>query len=82
VDSRRSARFSKWIQQCDLMNLGSVSPRFTWRGQKSRGHERVFERLDRGLGNHLLRHKFPDMFIKVLPRVKSGHHSLLNQFLN
>jgi hypothetical protein len=29
VDSRRCARFSKLIQQCDLMDLGSVSPRFT-----------------------------------------------------
>ncbi|KAI9075071.1 hypothetical protein K1719_042969 [Acacia pycnantha] len=47
----RMALFSDWIQQCKLMDLGAVGPRYTWKGPISRGGRHLFERLDRGLAN-------------------------------
>jgi hypothetical protein len=69
VDMRRCLRFCTCIQSCGLIDSGSVVPKFTWRGQECRGYGRVFERLDRGLGNQILRLKFPDMYIKVLLQI-------------
>jgi hypothetical protein len=77
VDMRKCLRFNRWIQDCGLLDLGSVGPKFTWRGHESRGYGRVHERLDRGLGNQLWRLQFPAMCVRVLPRVKSDHHPIL-----
>jgi hypothetical protein len=77
VDMRKCLRFNRWIQDCGLLDLGSVGPKFTWRGHESRGYGRVHERLDRGLGNELWRLQFPAMCVRVLPRVKSDHHPIL-----
>jgi hypothetical protein len=42
------------------------------------GGQRIFERLDRAMGNEEWRLEFPDGFIKVLPRVDfSDHHPIL-----
>lgn len=82
VDMRRCNGFSNWIQNCGLIDFGSVGPKFTWRGPEIGGYGRVFERLDRCLGNHLFRVKFPELIIKVLPRIKSDHHPILVQTHN
>lgn len=63
------------------MDLGSVGPKFTWRGQESRDYGRVSERLDRGFVNQALRLKFPDLSIKVLSGLKSDHHLLLAELV-
>jgi len=82
VDIRRCNMFSNWIQNYGLIDFGSIGPKFTWQGQEIRGYGRVFERLDGGLGNHLFKVKFPELIIKMLPRIKSDHHPILVQTHN
>ena len=74
---RRCLSFNKWVQECRLIDLGSLGPKFTWRGAKNRGYERVFKRLDKGFSNQSFKIQFPELSIHVLPRVKSVHHPLL-----
>lgn len=70
--------FSARINACNLVDLGAVGPRYTWRGQKLTGYSRTYQRLDRALCNDSWRITFPDAFVKVLPRVKfSDHHPIL-----
>jgi hypothetical protein len=81
IDMRRCLRFNKWVQECGLNYLGSLGPKFTWRVAENRGYGRVFERLDRGFSNQSFRIQFPELSIRVLPRVKSDHHPLLADFM-
>ena len=69
------------VQDRGQMDLGSVGPKFTWRGQENRDYGRVSERLDRGFVNQALRLKFPDLSIKVLSGLKSDHHLLLAELV-
>jgi len=81
IDMRRCLRFNKRVQKCGLNYLGSLGPKFTWRVAENRGYGRVFERLDRGFSNQSFRIQFPELSIRVLPRVKSDHHPLLADFM-
>lgn len=74
---RKCLRFGKWEQNCGLIDLDSGGPKYTQREQERRGYKRVYERLDRGFGNHAWRLKFSEAYVKVLPRVKSDHHPIL-----
>lgn len=58
------------------MDLGHVGSRFTWRGQKWQGRERVFKRLDKALCNVKRRLIFHEAIVRVLPKVQSDHHPL------
>ena len=51
VDNQRIYRFAKWVQDCQLIDLGSKGPKFTWRGGVRNGYGRVYERLDRCFSN-------------------------------
>ncbi|MCH86446.1 hypothetical protein A2U01_0007303, partial [Trifolium medium] len=78
VSLRRCNNFRERINACNLMDLGSVGAKFTWRGPIYHGGQRIYERLDRALSNDKWRIQFPDGFVKVLPRVDfSDHHPLL-----
>ncbi|XP_025702516.1 uncharacterized protein [Arachis hypogaea] len=70
-------RFKRWIEDCMLIDRGSVGPKFTWRGPQWENLERVFKRLDRALANADWRIKFHEARVEVLARVKSDHHPLL-----
>ncbi|KAK4258510.1 hypothetical protein QN277_004952 [Acacia crassicarpa] len=50
---RRINWFNNQVRGCGLSDLGSLGPRFTWRGPLLRGCDRLYERLDRALGNNL-----------------------------
>ncbi|PNX88081.1 hypothetical protein L195_g044181, partial [Trifolium pratense] len=57
---------------------GADGPKFTWRGPLYHGGQRIYERLDRALGNDKWRLEFPDGLVKVLPRLEfSDHHPIL-----
>ncbi|KAI9071498.1 hypothetical protein K1719_046541 [Acacia pycnantha] len=43
--------FSDRMRDCNLIDLGAVGPKFTWKGPKLRGQGRLFERLDRVIAN-------------------------------
>jgi ribonuclease HI len=78
ASARKCNIFKERIDMCNLIDLGAVGPKFTWRGPMYHGGQRIFERLDRALGNVKWRLDFPDGYIKVLTRLEfSDHHPIL-----
>jgi hypothetical protein len=55
----------------------SLRPKLTGKGQSREGHGHVYERLDRASGNQAWRLQFPEMRVKVLPRIKFDYHPIL-----
>jgi hypothetical protein len=75
---RKCHKFQDRINVCNLLDLGAMGHKFTWRGPIYHGGQRIYERLDRALGNESWRLKFPDGCVKVLARLDfSDHHPLL-----
>ncbi|MCH80961.1 hypothetical protein A2U01_0001739, partial [Trifolium medium] len=75
---RRCNKFRERISACNLLDLGAMGPKFTWRGPIYHGGQRIYERLDRALCNEKWRLSFPDGYVKVLTRVSfSDHHPIL-----
>lgn len=62
---------------CSLGDLGSIGPRFTWRGAQTNNVDRVLKRLDRAVANQSWRLLFAEATVQVLPRIKSDHHPLI-----
>ncbi|GAU42748.1 hypothetical protein TSUD_77850 [Trifolium subterraneum] len=77
VDIRKCQNFNSWINDCNLLEVTTVGTRFTWRGPKWNGRDRVFKKLDRILCNIDWRLKYHEGFAKVLPRVQSDHHPII-----
>lgn len=74
----RCNKFHKHIDQCGLLNMGVLGPKFTWRGPMFRGGHHIYERLDRGICNDKWNLLCPDGYVRVLPRLAfSDHHPLL-----
>ncbi|RYR33128.1 hypothetical protein Ahy_A10g047699 [Arachis hypogaea] len=59
-----------------------VGSRYTWRGPKWDGKDRIFKRLDRALFNSFWRTKFSEVKVKVLPRTNLDHYPLLIKMAN
>jgi hypothetical protein len=75
---RKCLKFKERIDACQLMDLGAIGSKFTWRGPTYHGGQRIFERLDRALSNDSRWLEFPDGVVRVLPRLDfSDHHPLL-----
>ncbi|KAI9124646.1 hypothetical protein K1719_004568 [Acacia pycnantha] len=51
VNFSRIDLFQNRILSCDLLDLGFHGPKFTWRGPQSFNCSRLYERLDKALGN-------------------------------
>ncbi|XP_025704008.1 uncharacterized protein [Arachis hypogaea] len=77
ADQHACRRFKNWIQSCNLLDLGFVGSKYTWKGGQRDGMERVFKRLDRGLANAEWRRRYMNARVDILPRVNSDHHPLL-----
>lgn len=78
ASQRKCSLFLDRINAYNLLDLGAVGAKFTWRGPLFNGHSRIFERLDRALCNNEWRFRFPNAVVRVLPRVTfSDHHPLL-----
>ncbi|GAU49878.1 hypothetical protein TSUD_408170 [Trifolium subterraneum] len=69
--------FNNWINDCNLLEVTTAGTRFTWRGPKWNGRDKVFKKLDRVLCNVDWRIKYHDGIAKVLPRVQSDHHPII-----
>lgn len=70
--------FREWINNCNLINIGTSGPRFTWRGPVYHEGQRIYEKLDPALCNTNWQLEFPDAHVKILARVSfSDHHPLL-----
>lgn len=58
--------FKDHVAACNLMDLGSHGPKYTWGGPIYHGSQRIYEKLDRALCNEDWRLNFPDASVKVL----------------
>jgi exonuclease III len=75
---QRCNQFVNNINKCNLMDLGAVGAKFTWKGPIYEGRERIFERLDRALCNDDWRLNYPEAIVRVLPRIDfSDHHPII-----
>ncbi|XP_072076518.1 uncharacterized protein [Arachis hypogaea] len=77
VDVNACRKFADWIQRCNLIDLGYIGTKFTWKGPQWEGLDRVFKRLDRALSNVEWRTRYPNAKVEVLVRSNSDHHPLL-----
>jgi hypothetical protein len=46
---RKCNKFQERINACNLLDLGAMGHKFTWRGPIYHGGQRIYERLDRAL---------------------------------
>ncbi|CAL5213940.1 unnamed protein product [Lathyrus oleraceus] len=78
LPARKCAKFQERINGCNLMDLGYTGYKYTWRGPISHGAGRIYEELDRVLGNELWRLQFPNVGVQVLTRPEfSNHHPII-----
>ncbi|KAI9077623.1 hypothetical protein K1719_040398 [Acacia pycnantha] len=77
VNETRCRRFNNWIQDCNLLDLETSGPFFTWKGPKWAGLERVFKRLDRCLCNTYWQERFGTAEVRIVPRLGSDHHPIV-----
>ncbi|PNX77058.1 hypothetical protein L195_g033019, partial [Trifolium pratense] len=77
VDIKKCQQFNSWINECNLLEVTTAGTKFTWRGPKWNGRNRIFKKLDRVLCNISWRLKYDEGFAKVLPRVQSDHHPII-----
>ncbi|KAI9080561.1 hypothetical protein K1719_037527 [Acacia pycnantha] len=64
VSLSRIRWFQDRINEAGLSDLGSVGPAMTWRGPRMDGGLRLYERLDRALGNTQFLNFFPEAYVK------------------
>ncbi|KAL7213994.1 hypothetical protein ACSBR1_026425 [Camellia fascicularis] len=69
-------KFSERINNCNLMDLGSVGPRLTWTNNRQ-GLANTMERLDQAMSNDKWRALFPEGTVRTLPRTYSDHSPLV-----
>ncbi|CAN1179461.1 hypothetical protein LINPERHAP2_LOCUS34204 [Linum perenne] len=70
----RAASFRQCVDNCNLLELDFVGPRFTWfRGS-------LGERLDWGLSSTDWKCQFPNAVIRHIPRLRSDHRPILLYF--
>ncbi|KAL7263003.1 hypothetical protein ACSBR1_001215 [Camellia fascicularis] len=69
-------RFTKRVNNCNLLDLGSVGPRFTWTNNRQ-GIANTLERLGRAMSNEQWRALFPAGIVRTFPRTYSDHSPLI-----
>ncbi|MCH97464.1 endonuclease/exonuclease/phosphatase family protein, partial [Trifolium medium] len=52
---RRCSKFRERINARNLIDMGAMGPKFTWRGPIYHGGQRIYERLDRGIELYVTR---------------------------
>ena len=73
--------FGGWIDRNELVDLGFLSPRFTWMTKRGIGEE-IWERLDRALCSMDWRIHYGEGFVRHLPLVMLDHCPILIQLLS
>ncbi|TXG51627.1 hypothetical protein EZV62_024151 [Acer yangbiense] len=72
-------RFRQAIDKCDLIELGSSGPRYTW-NNKREGKFNIQERIDRFFANNLWRDRFEFVMVEHLGFNSSDHRPILLKF--
>ncbi|KAK4253942.1 hypothetical protein QN277_009385 [Acacia crassicarpa] len=75
---RRIRNFRCLLADCDLFDLGFHGYKFTWCNNRDEP-DTIKERLDRALGNLLLKETFPNIQVFNIEPEGSDHHLLLIQ---
>lgn len=68
--------FQNCISRNSLIDAGFIGEAFTWCNNR-RGHNRIWERLDRVMFNLEAQNVFPTLSVRHLPRIESDHSPLL-----
>jgi hypothetical protein len=68
--------FQHAMDDCELMDLGFNSPKYTWSNGRS-GKDLTHERLDRAVANASWSAKFNIVEVSVLAQASSDHHPFL-----
>ncbi|XP_058775146.1 uncharacterized protein LOC131649401 [Vicia villosa] len=66
VSLRRIKLFTDRVNACNLMDMGSHGPKYTWKGPIFHCGQQIYEKLDRGFCSDNWRLEFPDASVKVL----------------
>ncbi|KAL7219061.1 hypothetical protein ACSBR2_012188 [Camellia fascicularis] len=69
-------RFRWRIDNCNLIDLGSIGPRLTWSNNRQR-LANTMECLDRAMSNDKWRTLFPEGIVRTLPRTYLEHSPLV-----
>ncbi|XP_058726696.1 uncharacterized protein LOC131598077 [Vicia villosa] len=78
VSVRKCKIFRDNMEECNLTNMQTKGPYYTWRGPIYHGGQRIYERLDRAISNEAWRLMFTEAHVKVLTRVDfSDHHPIM-----
>ncbi|XP_061372255.1 uncharacterized protein LOC133314745 [Gastrolobium bilobum] len=77
ADIGRCSEFASVLDDCQLIDLGSSGPFYTWKGPKFSHLDRVYKRLDREVANTDWRLIFDEAIVKVIPRILSDHNPIL-----
>jgi len=80
VDLRRCLHFADWINDCNLMDVNTVGTKFTWRGPKWNGYDRVFKKLDCVLCNVDWRLRYHEGFEGEKNHKKGGLNCVFGNF--
>ncbi|KAL7259319.1 hypothetical protein ACSBR1_005252 [Camellia fascicularis] len=75
-NTKRTQKFLNHVNNCNLIDLGSLGPRITWTNNRQ-GLADTMERLDRVMCNAEWRTMFPKATVKVLPRTYLDHSPLV-----
>nr|DAD24153.1 TPA_asm: hypothetical protein HUJ06_025616 [Nelumbo nucifera] len=76
VSRGETSLLSQAISECNLIDLGSSSPPFTWTNRRDESHL-ISKRLDRFLANQDWIHEFPHVHVRKLASCGSDHHPIL-----
>lgn len=72
----RSQRFRDRINNCNLIDMGSVGPQLTWTNNRQ-GLANTMERLDKAMRNDQWQALFFEGTVRTLPRTYSDHSPLV-----
>ncbi|XP_043717887.1 uncharacterized protein LOC122665818 [Telopea speciosissima] len=74
--SREITQFRSMVESCELIDLPTHGPQFTW-SNKRQGGANITIKLDRALANHAWRTTFPDTAVLVQAALNSDHCPLI-----
>ena len=76
VNLNKALEFKDCLDECNMVDLGFVGPKFTWTNRKPIS-SLILERIDRCFANLVWRILYPEALVTHLPRTFSDHCPVL-----